>query len=343
MVGWVMNWVCWGLAGLVVLLGAALSLEAIAEARDFSRFPPPGQMVDVGGRRLHVLCKGPASGPTVVIEQGAGSPSILWWPIQNQVATFARVCTYDRAGYLWSDDAGRTRSLAERATDLHAVLVGAHVPGPYVMVGHSFGGPLIRLFAQRYPKAVAGMVLVDTPEEGVILRASYNDYVTKMGYFAKGLEAASRIGLTRIASLFLTEVPRGLSKHDFDALKALAVRPAFFRAMADDPASFSREPDVLRALSGAGSLGDKPLVVITHGQRFPGPAAVLEDGWLDGQHRLAALSRRGTLIVAEHSNHMVQSDQPEIVVDAIRRVYDAVQMSGPIPPMLATPYMPPMK
>jgi pimeloyl-ACP methyl ester carboxylesterase len=332
-----MNWVWWCAAGFAVMVGAALSVEAIAEGRDRGRFPPPGHMVDVGGRKLHVLCNGKASGPTVVIEQGAGSPSILWWPVQNEVAAFARVCTYDRAGYLWSEDAARVRSLEERVTDLHAVLAGADVPGPYIMVGHSFGGPLIRLFARRYRDAVAGMVLVDTPEETVILRPSYDDYATKLGYFARALEVASRLGVIRLASLFMTDVPHGLSRHDFDAMKALAVQPAFFRAMADDPASFSRERDTLGSLSGAGALGDMPLVVVTHGQKFPGPAAVLEDGWLDGQHRLAALSSRGTLVVAERSNHMVQSDQPEIVLAAIMRVYGMVVTSEPLTPVLARP------
>jgi pimeloyl-ACP methyl ester carboxylesterase len=315
-----MNWMWWSLAVLALLVGAALSVEAIVDARDRVRFPPPGQMVDVGGRGLHLLCKGNASGPTVIIEQGAGSPSIVWWPVQNQIASFARVCTYDRAGYLWSDSAARTRSLEDRVADLHVMLVGGNVPGPYIMVGHSFGGPLIRLFARMYPEEVAGMVLVDTPEEAVLFRPSVAAYLQKLGYFAKALEFASRLGVIRVASLFMSD-SGGLDAGAFHALKALVVRPAFFRAMGDDTASLTRGAATLRSLSGAGSLGDRPLVVITHGQKFPGPAAVLEDGWLDGQHRLAALSSRGTLIVAEHSNHMVHSDQPEIVVDAVRRVY----------------------
>jgi pimeloyl-ACP methyl ester carboxylesterase len=321
-----MNWLLWCLAGIAVLVGLGASLEAIAEARDRVRFPPPGRMVDVGGRRLHILCKGKgngegeSAGPTVIIEQGAGSPSILWWPIQDKVAAFARVCTYDRAGYLWSDPAARTRSLQDRVTDLHTLLSNAKVPGPFVMVGHSFGGPLIRLYAHMYPAEVAGLVLVDTPEEAVILRPSYDDYVQKLGYFAAALQGASRLGVVRLAATFMRKIPEGLDARAFGALKALAVHPNFFRAMADDPVALNRVPATLSSLSGAGSLGDTPLVVITHGQPFPGPAAVLEDGWLAGQHRLAALSTRGELVVAERSNHMVQSEQPEIVMAAIGRV-----------------------
>lgn len=315
-----MTWLWWGLgiAGLSLALGA--SVEAVCEARDGARVPPPGVMVDVGGRRLHLLCKGNAAGPTVVIEQGAGSPSVLWWPVQDKVAAFARVCTYDRAGYLWSDQAVRVRSLEDRAADLHTLLTAGEVPGPYILVGHSFGGPLVRLYAHLYPAQVAGMVLVDTPEEAVILRPSYDSYVRNIGYFAGALEVAARLGILRFASLFLTGVPHGMDAGAFTALKTLVVRPGFFRAMADDPASLSRSPATLRSLGTPAALGDRPLVVITHGLPFPGPAAVLEDGWRDGQHRLAQLSTRNELVVAEHSNHMVQSDQPDLVIDAIRRV-----------------------
>ncbi len=318
--GWV--WWCFGIAGLGLALGA--SIEAVCEARDSARVPPPGAMVDVGGRRLHLLCKGDAPGPTIVIEQGAGSPSVLWWPLQDKVASFARVCTYDRAGYLWSDQAARVRSLEDRVGDLHEVLAAGKVPGPYILVGHSFGGPLIRLYARLYPAQVAGMVLVDTPEEAVILRPSYDSYARNIGYFACALEVAARLGIVRLASLFLAGVPEGMDGGAFRALKTLVVRPSFFRAMADDAVSLSRSPATLRSLGGPATLGDRPLVVITHGLAFPGPAAVLEEGWREGQHRLALLSTRGELVVAEHSNHMVQSDQPDLVVDAIRRVAERV-------------------
>jgi pimeloyl-ACP methyl ester carboxylesterase len=326
---WCMGWFGWCLSVVGGLIAAGALTEAVCEVVDRGRFPPPGQMVDVGGRRLHLLCKGSGAGPTVVIEQGAGSPSILWWPIQDRVAAFARVCTYDRAGYLWSDQAARVRSLEERVADLHALLAAGNVPGPYIMVGHSFGGPLIRLYAHLYPAQIAGMVLVDTPEEAVILRPSYASYARKIGIFAGALEIAARLGVIRLASLFFTGVPDGMDASAFRALKSLVVRPSFFRAMADDAASLNRSPAALRSLGGPAPLGDRPLVVITHGLAFPGPAAVLEDGWREGQDRLALLSTRSELVVAEHSNHMVHSDQPDLVIDAIRRVADRVRNQPP--------------
>jgi pimeloyl-ACP methyl ester carboxylesterase len=315
-----MDWVKVAIGVVALVLAFGYLAETIGEMRDRVRFPPPGQMIDVGGRRLHLFCKGSASGPTVVIEQGAGSPSILWWPVQDSVAEFARVCTYDRAGYQWSDPAPRSWSVEERVAELHALLAGAKVPGPCVLVGHSYGGPLVRLFARYHPDEVAGMVLVDTPEEAVIFRASYDRYARQGRVIALVGEGAARFGVVRLVLMMLRKVPDGMSADAWHAVKAHVARPGFFRAMGDDPASLSRVPADMRGPGGFGKLRDQPLIVITHGQPFPGPAAVLEDGWADGQRRLTGLSTHGALVVAERSNHMVQSDQPELVVDAIRRV-----------------------
>jgi pimeloyl-ACP methyl ester carboxylesterase len=313
-----MSWILWTLGIGTAMLASSYNAEGRGERRDAGLFPAPGRMIDAGGgRRLHVLSKG-GSGPTVVIEQGAGSPSILWWPIQNRVAEFARAVTYDRAGYQWSDPGPRKRSMQDRVADLHTVL--AELPGPFVLVAHSFGGPLIRLYAQAYPNQVAGMVLVDTPEEGVIFRPSYRGYTQKMGWFARAAEFAARFGLIRVALHWMRDVPEGLGADDFRALKAMIAKPDFFRAMADDPAALSRGPTDF-----GHEFGDKPLAVICHGQPFPGPAAVLEPGWMEGQQRLAAMSSRGELIVARNSNHMVQTDEPDIVVAAIRRVAEQVR------------------
>jgi pimeloyl-ACP methyl ester carboxylesterase len=323
-----MSWALWSLGLLAALLGAAFAAERLADARNQARFPPPGRMIAAGGRKLHLLCKGDL-GPTVVIEQGAGSPSILWGPIQDKVAAFARICTYDRAGYQWSDAGPRVRSLQDRVDDLHAVL--AHVPGPYVLVAHSFGGPLIRTYAQAHPDQVAGMVLVDTPEEGVIFREAYRSYCAKMGWAAGGMELAARFGLVRFALRWMTDVPPGLSSEGFGALKAAIARPDFFRAMSDDPSALDRGP---RDFGHA--FGNKPLVVIRHGEKFPGPAAVLEEGWEDGQKKLAAMSTRGELVVAAKSNHMVPSDEPDVVISAIRHVVEMVRVEnedqGALPP-----------
>ena len=165
-----MNYVKWvfGVApGLcLVLMVAGYLYERISETRDASADPSPGQMVAVGDHRLHLLCTGTV-GPTVIIEQGAGEPAIFWWPVQEKVSAFARVCTYDRAGYGWSDPCRASRTIQERAEELHALLVNAAVPGPFVLVAHSYGGLIVRWFAREYRDKVAGLVLVDSRRRGL--------------------------------------------------------------------------------------------------------------------------------------------------------------------------------
>ena len=165
----------WRVLLIVVLLIALLAFigflyQNIASAVDASRYPPPGKLIDVGGYRLHLYCTGTShsGSPTVILEAGGGGGSVGWSKIQPGVASFTRVCSYDRAGYGWSDNGPLPRTAGRIVTELHTLLTRAAVPGPYVLVGHSFGGLIVRLYAYRYPQQVAGLVLVDSiSEEGV--------------------------------------------------------------------------------------------------------------------------------------------------------------------------------
>src|SRR5262245_11311736 len=150
----------------VSLAAIGTSYEAIMAAGDAERYPPPGQLVDVGGYRLHIDCQG-NGGPTVVLVTGLGGSSLLWSRVQPALAPSARVCVYDRAGIGWSDSSTGPRTPAAVADELHALLTNAGVPGPYVLVGASIGGKYSRMFAEQYPDAVAGMVLVDARHESM--------------------------------------------------------------------------------------------------------------------------------------------------------------------------------
>lgn len=161
------------LLGLVVLLlllgGAILTLGMRAKADLKAKYPPPGQMVDVGGYRLHLACQGTGS-PTVVMDSGLGDPSLLWGAVPAEVAAFTQVCVYDRAGLGWSDPSPRPRLAPEIVDELHRALRNAGIAGPYLLVGHSLGGIHARLYAHTYPAEVAGMVLVDSAHEEQLLR-----------------------------------------------------------------------------------------------------------------------------------------------------------------------------
>jgi pimeloyl-ACP methyl ester carboxylesterase len=150
-----------GFAVLVtILVLAGLVFQKISSAIDARRFPPPGQMVDVGGHRLHICRTGKGS-PTVVMDSGFPGTSLSWTFVQPEVAKFTSACSYDRAGLGWSDAGPMPRTSQQIVEELHALLLNARADGPYVLVGHSFGTFTVRLYASNYPAEVAGMVLVD--------------------------------------------------------------------------------------------------------------------------------------------------------------------------------------
>ena len=162
-----------GLLALISTLALVGTIyQVIATRLDQQKYPPPGRLVDVGGYRLHIHCLGPegASGPTVVMDAGIGECSLGWGLVQPEIARFARVCTFDRAGLGWSDPAPTPRTSRQIVSDLHALLTNAGIKPPYVLVGHSFGGLNARLYTSQFPEEVAGMVLVDSAHEDLPFR-----------------------------------------------------------------------------------------------------------------------------------------------------------------------------
>jgi pimeloyl-ACP methyl ester carboxylesterase len=311
----------WTVAVIAALLGAGYVYERARESADRRRYPPPGKLVDVDGRRMHILCEGDAAGPTVVIEQGIGSPSIVWRSVQASIAKFARVCTYDRPGFLWSDPAEAGRSLEDRVTDLHTLLKRADVPAPYILVGHSMGGLLIRQFARVYPKLVAGLVLVDSPDELTVFRQSLQPIFAQGARMQKILGALARFGLLRLMG---RSVPM-LMLPDDEVGYALCVRPQHAAAVADDMLAMKNASDAIRQPGAASTLGDRPLIVLVHGVPFPPMAAAMEEGWSDGLHRVVKLSTDSELLVAHKSGHLIYMDEPDLVVESVKRVHAAAR------------------
>jgi pimeloyl-ACP methyl ester carboxylesterase len=277
-------------------------------------------LVAVGDHRLHLLCKGTGA-PAVVIEQGAGQLSSGWWAVQDEIAKFARICSYDRAGYGWSETGSGERSIEDRARELHALLTNGGIQRPIIFVAHSYGGFIVRSYIRQFPGEVAGLVLVDTPDESSIFRPEVLDFYANVGSINRVIGLAARFGVLRMLSNWLPLERYGI----------WLTRPAEYSALCDDLASLRRVPLAMRTSESAGALGSLPMVVITHGQPFPGPFAVLETNWSEGQKHLAALSSASELIVATNSNHMIHQDEPKIVVDAVRRVHSAaVRRAGPV-------------
>jgi pimeloyl-ACP methyl ester carboxylesterase len=302
----------------------------------------PGRLIDAGGFRLHLHCAGTGS-PPVVMEAALGGSSISWSLVQPAVSRLTRTCSYDRAGFGWSDAGPMPRTAGRVADELRVVLDRGGVPPPYVLVGHSFGGFVMRIFAARHPSEVAGLVLVDPahPEDWARPAPKEQIKIDRGIRLCRSGATAARFGAARLvsglATIGLFGVARGLarvisrgglSREDEGILAPLWKLPPetrkplrrfwtqekFFEALGSQIASISTSA-VETLDAAAGGYGDMPLVTIS--STDPG------DHRLRQQDALAQLSRRGRHIVASQSGHWIPLDQPQVVIDAIEEVLAA--------------------
>jgi pimeloyl-ACP methyl ester carboxylesterase len=300
-----------GLAAVIATAGAGF--EWIAGARDAAAYPAAGRLVDAGGHRLHLDCRG-AGAPTVVMDAGLGGSSLDWSLVQPELAGLTQVCTYDRAGMGWSETGPAPRSPSQLAEELHTLLENGGVPGPYVLVGHSLAGKTVRLFAASHPADVAGMVLVDARSEAVEAASDLKAFAAALDAQAAIYSLVRTFGVARLfggAILDLPLVPPALATQ----MALLATNPAAIEATTQEGLNRTADDDAL----AAATLGAMPLMVVAAGENMSDP------DWAAAQAGLSELSTRGRLIVAEGSGHAVHLQQPAIVIDAINRVVEAVR------------------
>ncbi len=327
-----------------------LSGFAIAQRIDDKHaYSPPGRLVDIGGYRLHLNCTG-KNGPTVVLISGAGDFSFDWALVQPDVARFGRVCSYDPAGLAWSDPGPTPRTMVQDAFELHALLKAARIKGPYVLVGHSLGGLMARVYAETYAKEVAGMVLVDSTHEDTTLifqgkfvrmreRASGTPVPPPQTMRSSPPQPPTAEDLAQFESNQTASGPRKI-RSPFDKLPASA--QALRLWVLSQPPRAAGSPDFLAEelqtiyLARAKTpyqLGDRPLVVLLSRAQYGNPPrGISVDDWkrINEEKRqqkveFTNLSRNSKLIVAEMSGHHIQLDEPQVVTDSIRLVINAVR------------------
>lgn len=329
------------LVGLLLLAATGPIYNAIGEARDARRFQPAGQLVDIaenGKLRLHLNCQGSSSGPgrpTVILESGAGVPALSWVLVQSEVAKFARVCSYDRAGYAYSDADVAPRTMARIAEQLELLLRRAGIPGPYVLVGHSIGGIVVRTLYQRIPQQVAGMVLVDSASEfqtermPIFQKKSAEVQLRELAQIINREKWLQRLGWTR-----LTQGPPAFpptwkltDRHTLEELRYLGDSEKAAEALLSE----MRDVFSLRLFPAEGAFGNLPLIVLTHGRPVPEPELSEEENrateriWQELQAMQVRLSRRGEQRVIADSGHMIPLDRPDTVVAAICDVVNQAQ------------------
>ena len=240
------------------------------------------------------------------------------------MSAFTRVCSYDRAGYGWSDRHTTPRNSRVIVQELHALLSAAGVHPPYILVGHSFGGFNIRVFHGIYPEEVAALVFVDSSHEDQNSRMSVGmrEQNTRLAFYANLVPAAINIGLVRAVRQFhdLPLVPSSVAGRDRGYLEYLTLQPKTLRAARAELELFGTES--AQQVRESGGLGNKPVIVLTAG--IPtGPDPEFSRIWVDElQPAIARLSQRGQRIMVPDSSHMIPYERPDAIVAAIREIRD---------------------
>jgi len=336
---------------LVALAFLGALFQGVATALDSRRFPPPGQLVDLGGHKLHLRCYGEGS-PTLLFEAGAGGSSLDWAAVEPLIAGLTRTCLYDRAGLGWSEPApNRSAPTSGRvAEQLHLLLERAGEKGPFVLVAHSLGGLHAQVFAGAYPELVAGLVLVDPTRsdpigpargimtaaevaavEGVIARG--NALIATMGKVQAWLY---RLGIARLMALAGTGTTARLAAQVPEPMRG-AYRAVNLRTQVPVTALREIQGTATSAEEAArvGSLGETPVALLRPVQEPGGGApegfspelAAKMSAYAD-QEEVLDRSANGRLIAVPGSGHYIQLDQPSAVAEAIRGVLGVARKGG---------------
>ena len=318
---WIRRGLVWVIAGLLALAVIGAIYQAIATEIDQRTYPPPGQMVDVRDHGLHINCVGQGS-PTVILEAANGGMSAHWTRVQQEVAETTRVCAYDRAGLGWSEPGQEPRDAREVSSDLHSLLANAAgIEGPYVLVGHSYGGLYAQMYAARYSDEVAGVVLVDSSHPEQFTRSAQGRAMyTQTRRLGAVLPLFTCLGVIRLSNYFPAhpDLPAH-QRRQIEAFNSSA------RHLSTTVEEFRATPETAAQVRGAGSLGDKPLAVISAGEQ--------SSGWLGMQDELADLSSDSIHSVVEGATHeslLYERRDARVSSAAIVQVVEAVRTDRPL-------------
>jgi pimeloyl-ACP methyl ester carboxylesterase len=309
---------------IAALVAAGAVYQAWSVGREVAQFPPPGTLVDVGGRKLHIVCIG-AGVPAVIFEASGFGNSLSFSDARSEIAAHTRVCSYDRAGTGWSDLGPEVVSVGVLADDLQALLERMELPSPYILVPSSIGGLTVELFARRHPEQVAGLVFLDAANsEALARRAPDIGFMARTG--ACALPILARIGALRALD------PWKL-RPDANAV-ALMYRTqrwqmfcAFVRGVPQTVEEFERAPAL---------PADVPLVVLSHEKPEELLPKALESwapdvvsDWYPSQQAFAARSTRGSWRVVPGSGHLIASSQPREVARTVLELVTQVRSARP--------------
>jgi len=306
-----------GLFLSAIVLGAIY--EHVAAWQDARMLKQVGRSVDIGRRSLNLYCIGQGS-PTVVFEGGRDAPGYVWTPTQRGVAQFTRACWYDRAGLGWSDPGPDPAWGDAAARDLHRLIAAAGLAPPFVLVGHSFGGYVIRLYNHMYPGQVAGMVFVDAALEdaGTIAGMPHRDRPPLPRWAINALSVVlGQLGMMRLVTPSPGPRPGDWSAQEWDVLTRLRRQRKVLLA----DAHLGPEKTTADLMRWVDSLGDMPIIVLTQGRIYQNSNSVeaqVQRSWIQLQRQFARQSTRGRQIIVTNSGHGIPLSAPDTVIAAVR-------------------------
>ena len=307
--------VLWVGAAVFVAIIATTGLQAVLSHLSLRNNPPPGSLVELNGRKVHVLCAGEGS-PTVILEAGLPASSLTWMSVFSEIAELTRVCAYDRPGYGWSQPTTSPRTAETIVQELRVLLQSTDTQPPYILVGHSFGGLLMQLYATRFPNDFTGMVLVDSSHPDQAHRTLDLQEIDTISFAMKTL---GPIGIVRL----LFPVPAGNPEsRDVSVREQERELLMTSRTLWTATREMSGLRESLRQVTESTvDLGSKPLVVLSEGRRRA-------ESWQALQEDLSRMSTNSEWQVVDGAGHFVQHDQPDVVVGAVRRVIEKLETTA---------------
>lgn len=328
---------------VIMILAVGAMFQLAMSQWENHRYPPRGKLVDIGGLRLHISCTGMGN-PTVIMEAGPNDSLIAWQLVQPEISRFTRVCSYDRAGFGWSDAPNEPRTSSNVAEELDRLLTRAGVAGPYVLVAFEYGALNIRMFTSRHREQVVGMVLVDPVHPDMHHRDPFrrptgahdrfHRFVSDARYeaiiWSVPLGVPRILGWCRKTYAFPNE-PAEWTRLASEA----AAQYCRLRAWRTEAAQARDEDGSMPAMTGP--FGALPMVVVSHDPQFgafrrffpPPRAAKAEETWTEMQEQLRGLSSRSKRVVARGSCRYVQVYRPELVVAAVHEIVNDARGSTP--------------
>ena len=298
---------------LIVVAVLGVNYERRAQQHDAESFHSPGRLIDIGDYRLHLYCAG-TGGPTVVLEHGHQSTYLDWYRVQPQLAKFTRACSYDRAGYGWSEQSPKPRVPSVMADELHKVLSAAGEKPPYILVGHSYGAVNAVMFAHKFPEEVAGLVLVDGSHPKALERLPLRNRI-----WLRAMQFTSPFGLPRWRRWCGGGAPETAAEK-----AALNCRPSFYETIIRENRGM---PQAAVEMHGISSLGNLPLVVIARDPAM-GRDSQAEVRHNEMEREFTKLSTNSRFMVAQRSAHDIPLARPDVIVDAVQSLLKPQGQAG---------------